>query len=249
MDGSRPTNKNNAHVVHYNVRWMDSVFKSRDTTEALLSPQREAGNLTSHDYDASLNFLPGYHRYYPGLGLLVATALVFRFRNPKWTPLKFHAVNVTAGLGGFAFGRLAVISAHYKYFCSIENPGGFGKAMENIQSEVGAPKLGLVMSRAYQPSSDDNQTPDDGLQLILPSSNSESSKPKPSDKERSKWEQIRAANNRTARNSSWDSLRQKHERETVNPRSEGADNPENSDVDQYAANSPDGKFDGKFHRK
>lgn len=55
----------NTNVLHYNVRWMDSVFKSKNTTEALLSPQREAGNLTAHDYDASINFLPGYHRHYP----------------------------------------------------------------------------------------------------------------------------------------------------------------------------------------
>jgi len=55
----------NTSVLHYNVRWMDGVFKSRTTTEALLSPQREAGNLTTHDYDASISFLPGYHRRYP----------------------------------------------------------------------------------------------------------------------------------------------------------------------------------------
>jgi len=99
------------------------------------------------------------------LGALAAITLVFGFRNPKWNQLKTHTVTLTAGLGGFAFGRLAVISAHYNYLRSIENPAGFRKAMENIQSELGAPKVGLVIARAYQPSLDDNYTnqiPDDG---------------------------------------------------------------------------------------
>lgn len=99
------------------------------------------------------------------LGVLMAVTLVFRFRNPKWTQFKAQAVTFTAGLGGFTFGRLAVISAHYNYLRSIENPDGFSKAMENIQSELGAPKVGLIIARAYQPSSDDDQTnqiPDDG---------------------------------------------------------------------------------------
>jgi hypothetical protein len=94
----------------------------------------------------------------------MAISLVLPFRNPKWTQLKTHAVNFTAGLGGFTFGRLAVISAHYNYLRSIENPDGFSKAMENIQSKLGEPKAGLVIARTYQPSPDDiyaNQTPDD----------------------------------------------------------------------------------------
>lgn len=53
------------HVLHYNVNWMDSVFRSRAAAEALLSPERESGNLTSRDYDAAIQFLPGTHHYYP----------------------------------------------------------------------------------------------------------------------------------------------------------------------------------------
>jgi hypothetical protein len=64
-DGTPPNDVKNANVLRYNVRWMDSVFNSRSTTEALLSPQREAGNLTPNDYNASVDFLSGYHRHYP----------------------------------------------------------------------------------------------------------------------------------------------------------------------------------------
>jgi len=251
-DRAPPNDVKTANVLRYNVRWMDNVFNSRSTTEALLSPQREAGNLTLNDYNASLDFLSGYHRHYPVLGVLMAITLVFPFRNPKWSQLKTHAVNVTAGLGGFTFGRLAVISAHYNYLCTIENPDGFSKAMENVQSKLGAPKAGLVIARTYQPALPDdaypNQTPDDSLQLMLPSSNSESSPSKPglTDKERSKWEQIRAANNRTVHSSSWDTLRQKHERENVKHRSEmrswDDDGGEKVDADKYATSNLDGRY-------
>lgn len=55
----------NVHVLHYNINWMDSVFRSRARAEALLSPERESGNLTTRDYDAAIQFLPGTHHYYP----------------------------------------------------------------------------------------------------------------------------------------------------------------------------------------
>jgi hypothetical protein len=53
------------HVLVYNVHWMVSTFGSRTAAEALLSPERESGNLTSRDYDTAIQFLPGNHRYYP----------------------------------------------------------------------------------------------------------------------------------------------------------------------------------------
>ena len=53
------------HVLQYNANWINSAFKSRATAEALLSPERESGNLTTRDYDAAIQFLPGTHHYYP----------------------------------------------------------------------------------------------------------------------------------------------------------------------------------------
>jgi hypothetical protein len=83
---------------------------------------------------------------------------------------------------------------------------------------------------------------------MLPASNSEPppSKPGTTDKGHSKWEQIRAANNRTANSSSWDALRQKHERENVKHRSEGGlwddAGTEKTDTDKYATSSLDGNY-------
>lgn len=53
------------HVILYSPLWMDTTFRTRAYTEALLSPEREAGRLTPHDYDASVDFLTNYHRQYP----------------------------------------------------------------------------------------------------------------------------------------------------------------------------------------
>lgn len=50
--------------LRYNVRWMADTFDSRSAVESLLGPQRAAGNISFHDYDAAMSFLPGYHRLY-----------------------------------------------------------------------------------------------------------------------------------------------------------------------------------------
>ncbi len=53
------------HVLLYSPFWMDTIFKPRARAEELLSPEREAGNLTPRDYDATIEFLSNYHRQYP----------------------------------------------------------------------------------------------------------------------------------------------------------------------------------------
>lgn len=62
---SEEVSNDDAHVLYYNVTWMNSTFKTRAAAEALLSPERESGNLTFRDYNDAIQFLPGPHRYYP----------------------------------------------------------------------------------------------------------------------------------------------------------------------------------------
>jgi hypothetical protein len=38
------------------------------------------------------------------------------------------------------------------------------------------------------------------------------------ERSQSKWDQLRAANSRTAKNSAWDALRQQHKKERVKPK-------------------------------
>ena len=45
--------------------WFDHTFASRSRTEVLLRPDLESGLLSQHDFDLSVSFLPGYHRYLP----------------------------------------------------------------------------------------------------------------------------------------------------------------------------------------
>jgi hypothetical protein len=50
--------------IDYNLKWMDRTFSSQLATQSLLSPERENGNITTHDYELATAFLPGLHRHY-----------------------------------------------------------------------------------------------------------------------------------------------------------------------------------------
>ncbi len=49
---------------NYNVRWMIRTFNTRAKVESLLGPEQATGNVSTHDYEAAINFLPGFHRYF-----------------------------------------------------------------------------------------------------------------------------------------------------------------------------------------
>ncbi|KDR85086.1 hypothetical protein GALMADRAFT_52070, partial [Galerina marginata CBS 339.88] len=216
------------NTLAYNVAWMDRVFRSRATAEALLSPERDVGTLTQHDYDVSLQFLPDYHRYYPILGCIAATGLLL-LRRPK-SNTRSAIATFTYGFTGYTLGKVSMLNAHYNYVRSLENPAGFGKAMENVQAKLGGlVPPSFIIERAYEPSPDDpNQIPDTESRIILPTpsdsaaTNTDQTSAQPT---LSRWDQIRKINNQTAHNSSWDIIRQRHERDTVKS-SKNNDGPE-----------------------
>ena len=47
----------------YSIKWVEFIFCSKPVTEELLTPEREAGNLTSADYEKAVNFLPRAKQY------------------------------------------------------------------------------------------------------------------------------------------------------------------------------------------
>lgn len=55
--------------LNYNVRWMARTFNTRAKVESILGPELAEGNISSHDYEAAIKFLPGFHRYY-GVSIL-----------------------------------------------------------------------------------------------------------------------------------------------------------------------------------
>jgi hypothetical protein len=205
-------------VLLYDVHWMDDTFTSRASTEALLSPQRESGNLSAHDYDASVNFFSNFHRQYPIIGTLVAVSLVPLFKNLKWSRGKQLASLFGLGVVGHASGKLYCGVAHLNYVRSLDHPYGFQKAINDVQAQVGAPKTGrrLTFQWLYEVSPDDID-PDEqngtSSNLVLDiNSESQQTHDPPVSRPKSKWDEIRSANNGTARNSTWDTIRQQHEK-------------------------------------
>ncbi|KAF8168010.1 hypothetical protein B0H34DRAFT_670296 [Crassisporium funariophilum] len=234
------------NVLKYNIKWMKSTFNSRPTTEALLAPERESGNLNLHDYETAVDFLPaGYHRKYHMIGSALAgfgaTALSVR---KKWSLFKGGPIIVFAGMFGRLLGEAAEAAAHGRYLSSITNPDGYRRAMENIQQELGvtSPSRSLVISRLYTLSQEGDpmdQTQADYLRSTMTGPNSSpetkviSSDESSSQKPLSKWDQIRVANSRTASNSTWDSIRQQHERERVKPHSASAASSSDASNDKW----------------
>jgi len=216
----------NVHVLRYNINWMDSVFRSRARAEALLSPERESGNLTTRDYEAAIQFLPGTHHYYPIIGLAVGTAigLAFRSRYPRLSAQKQIFLLLGTAITGRMVGKLRQISAHANYLHDIENPDGYKRAIENVQKDIGLPiHKGLVIGRSYQISPEDASPQlEHGFQLSLPSESSSipSRNISLTERSQSKWDQIRTANSRTGQNSTWDALRQQHEKVRVKQESQ-----------------------------
>lgn len=210
-------------TLRYNVRWIESTFPSRTVAESLLSPERESGNITTHDYEAATLFLPGYHRYYRHLGSLLAIPLLYAIRRPHWSNIRSYLFLTTASFGGFVIGHVMSLSEHYNFVRSIENPEGFSQALENIQKKIGSfppPGPTIVRQGGKWAVDHDTDTPPLDTSPVAHHSTAPRStldNVPPSIKPMSKWDQIRAANSRTSTNSSWDALRQKHERARMPP--------------------------------
>ncbi|GLB36238.1 hypothetical protein LshimejAT787_0305260 [Lyophyllum shimeji] len=238
--------------LHYNVRWIESTFPSRAAVESLLAPERESGNVTTHDYEAATQFMPGYHRYYRHIGSLLAIPLLYAVRKPHWSNIRSYLFLTTASFGGFVIGHAVSLSEHFKFVRTIENPEGFSQALENIQKKMGSfPAPGPTIIRQsgkwtvnHDPDTPPSQTSPMSHDTNAPTSTQDSvpSSTKPI----SKWDQIRAANSRTSPNSSWDALRQKHERARVPPPS-GSETFERTRSEDRAAEQA--KFDELLDRE
>ncbi|KAH9486847.1 hypothetical protein JR316_0000912 [Psilocybe cubensis] len=222
MDDTDTQPKQPRAVFKYNVAWMDRVFRSRYQIEDLLLPEKEAGNITTRDYDASLDFFPNNRRYYPILcSLGIASLTLLRPISTKWTRRRQGLSAFSAGFFGYTVGKFLCLNAHYNFVRSLENPGGFDRAMENIKGKLDSyVPDGPIIQRIYEPSPTDNvygaQVPQHESGLMLPTAPDSPSSPQaPIPKPISRWDQIRNANSRSATASSWDALRQKHEKQTV----------------------------------
>ncbi|KAG6888677.1 hypothetical protein C0995_006667 [Termitomyces sp. Mi166 len=198
----------------YNIRWAARTFTDRPTTEALLAPEREAGNVSSNDYEAAAQFSAGSHRkFYPLIGAFLALPITLALRRPSWSPLRTYAFLAASTLIGNFGGQAMTVSAHFNFIRSLENPSGFAQALENIQKNSGSAVPPGLIIRAV--GSGSKWAIDTDPIETSPTLSSIPDIQKPSINPPSKWDQIRAANARPSTNSSWDALRQSHERTRV----------------------------------
>lgn len=147
---------------------MTRTFNSRARVESLLGPELAAGNISSHDYEAAINFLPGFHRYY-GVGipalyrkqhlpsftlqLLLSTAAlsaIYVFRKPSWSQMRTLGIATGGAFGSLALGNALTLKSHFDFVRSLNNPGGFARAIEHIQQQSAVPQpAGPVITRKY----------------------------------------------------------------------------------------------------
>jgi len=219
-------------ALKYNVRWMENTFGSRSVTEALLSPERESGNITPNDYEAATNFLPGFHRHYRFIGGFAGVPLIYTLRKPSWSNARTYLFLTSASFAGFAIGHVLSLSAHFNFVRSIEYPVGFSQAMDNIQRNLGGfvPHGPVIVRKGEKWAVDhDPEAPALDLDPVATRTLPGDTPTSPPTKPPSKWDQIRAANTRGASNSSWDALRQNHERARMDNPNEDPKNPGGDD--------------------
>ncbi|KXN89940.1 hypothetical protein AN958_04944 [Leucoagaricus sp. SymC.cos] len=205
----------------YNVRWMTNTFNTRARVESLLGPEQAAGNVSTHDYNAAINFLPGFHRYYG----VPALSAVYVLRRPSWSQLRTLGLAAGSAFGSLAVGNALTLKSHYDFVRSLNNPGGFARAVDRIQKQSGRPPPSSpVIQRKYNVEEELHGNIEDRQELATPEpvaeplSQSPHTQPQTSSAETRpsrRWDQIRAANAATTSSSSWDALRQKHEKPRI----------------------------------
>ncbi|KAM5530800.1 hypothetical protein V8D89_015541 [Ganoderma adspersum] len=218
--------------------WFDNAFPSPARAEQLLRPDLESGLLSQHDFSLAVTFLPGYHRYLPYVhtalwGGLAGLALS-RFRSRVRFPTTIVGVSAVSGYG---FGLFHYFRQHRKFAQQLDDRQAFLLVLENVNKRLGNqgtlfPKLeeqkmfetimkrkrenGEVLSPDVEFVPDSDSTTDG----VAPSPAARSQPARvgedSSPRQTSTWGAIREANAQNAgRHSSWDELRQRHERQRV----------------------------------
>ncbi|TEB39285.1 hypothetical protein FA13DRAFT_1725271 [Coprinellus micaceus] len=242
-------------AIEYNLIWMERTFKERRTTERLLAPELENGILTQHDYDLAVNFLPGLHRHYNSLGTVLGAGAAYGAKRtqPKWTTGRTASFVFLGALTGRAIGSALAVYAHYRFIDQIREPEGFSKAMDNIQQRMGTPRVGGAPIIIKRPNNDTSSSSSsefppmpDGFSQPQPVTDRLETAPVPpmstsppsQHLQETTWDRIRKANGNGASQSSWDTIRQNHEKAQIQRRPPSQTHPL-SDDPRYPANRLD----------
>ncbi|EIW64380.1 uncharacterized protein TRAVEDRAFT_158572 [Trametes versicolor FP-101664 SS1] len=230
--------------------WFDHAFGSRADAELLLRPDLESGLLSQHDYALAVDFLPGPVRYLPYLhtaawGALAGLA-VWRFKPKVRFSPTIVAISASTGYGA---GLVHYIREHKRFARQLDDREAFLVALDNVNRRLGnaAPLFPQVdrdriMDRIKKQREQNGEILDGGIEIVsdfgdsadstastgTPSSSNASQEP--AVRQKSTWDAIREANARNnGRRSSWDELRQRHERQRTAGRVQQNESAEDED--------------------
>ncbi|KAI0348502.1 hypothetical protein BDW22DRAFT_1350728 [Trametopsis cervina] len=153
-------------------------------------------------------------------------------RNPRWPVNRTVGICSGANVFGFLFGQVKRASAHQHFFNSLENKEGFLTALRDMAGEGPVPLPAnptSVYPLADKPEQR-NTAPsnnEDAIESTWATTDQNPNNPSPvvptrpspapspigeNPRVSSRWDQIRAANAKGGKTSTWDALRQGHER-------------------------------------
>ncbi|KAH7883660.1 hypothetical protein F5I97DRAFT_1831345 [Phlebopus sp. FC_14] len=247
--------------MSYPLAWLSTTFDTRERTVELLQPELDDNILSRHDFELATRFLPASHRnwpltryinlitqklYGPYAGVAV-TAYGWFLARPRWRMGRLALSNLGAMVAGTMYGQLRQLRAHKQFVDALEDPEGFITAMNHVHHRLGATEslpftLHPVRTERIEIQRDDGSANlAQGPEMVReddwdqPQSQSQSAAVNEA-RPKSRWEEIRAANARNVgHQSSWDVIRQLHERGKLPPPSSRAAVPQSRDVDDRAA--------------
>ncbi|KAG2366630.1 hypothetical protein BDR07DRAFT_1606825 [Suillus spraguei] len=248
--------------MSYPLHWLKSTFPSSSRAVELLQPELEKGVITKHDFELATRFLPGGHRHWPaiyGVGAAgVTLGYGYSVARPRWSHAKLAWGSGAATVIGMVFGQVRQVLAHRQFTEALENPAGFIEALRNVDRRLGGDgQLGFTLERIRKDAARlDNTTTsgssrEHGPEMVSeenwkkswPHSNAPDAASSQAAQPKNRWEEIRAANARSSGYvSSWDTIRQRHERNRLpNSTSSPSNDPPSFGMDDRTAEQA--KFD------
>jgi len=169
--------------------------------------------------------------------------------------MRILGIATGSAFGSLALGNGLTLNSHFNFVRSLNNPGGFARAIEHIEKQSGRPlPAGPVITRKYDIEEGLHGNTDAPQVLLPPEPVAERTPqlPQPDTSEEparpsSKWDQIRA-NAATSTSSSWDALRQKHEKSRLQKPNTVPTN-QNTDREQDDRAAEQAQFDALLERE
>ncbi|KAF8560440.1 hypothetical protein OG21DRAFT_1480249 [Imleria badia] len=242
------------------LSWLHKTFTTRQRTAELLRPELDEHVLSPHDYELATRFLPGPSMDWPLAYGAGTSAAVYGYGSylvrPRWNIWRLRLGSVAAFLVGSTYGTFRQFFLHYRFANSLDNPQGFIVALNHVDERLGGSgQIGFafqeMLTKKPEIKPDLDHTSHARDVSIVPEEewsrdrdnriDGDVSRSDPT-RLRTRWDEVRAANSRNAGQSSWDTIRQRHERNRLpDPNGPPIDSSPITEVDEGAA--AQAKFD------